>query len=151
MINILRITKEMLDKDNVYVGGVNVSEEYDGSVEIEANLGIVKFKTKLWAKYSISALAGSGIKAGEGITAGWGIEAGEGIKAADGIEAGRGIEAGLSICSKWISTPLRIFAGICIWKIPGREETEIHSEIRGGTVCFGTHVPPKPLKSEEPK
>ena len=84
--------------------------------------------------------AGWGIKAGGGIEAGWGIEAGEGIKAGLGIEAGEGIKAGLTITAKWLSVKLRIFAGICGWKIPAREEQVIDAEVRSGLVAHGVVV-----------
>ena len=79
-----------------YIGKEKVDGEADISIEIEANLGWVRFD-RLWVKGSIIALAGSGIEAGSVIKAGWGIKAGEGIKAGSGIEAGWGIEAGEGI------------------------------------------------------
>ena len=73
-----------------------------------------------------------------GIEAGDGIEAGCSIKAGDGIEAGCGIKAGLSITGKWISSRLRIFAGLMIWKKPTVEETQINvEEVKQGEICFG--------------
>lgn len=59
-----------------------------------------------------------------------------------GIKAGEGIEAGLSSTSEWISVWQRIFAGLCMWRLPDPGETEIRAEIRFGTIAFGTHVPP---------
>ena len=102
--------------------------------------------------------AGSGIKAGEGIEAGsdikagWGIEAGSGIKAGwdikagSGIEAGWGIEAGSGISAKWVGAALRIFAGLCSWRLPTEVECEIRAEVRGGTVAHGTVVAPASAK-----
>jgi len=82
--------------------------------------------------------AGCGIEAGCGIKAGDGIEAGCDIKAGYGIEAGCGIKAGLSIICKWISSKLRIFAGLCIWRQPTEEETTITcEEVKEGTIAFG--------------
>jgi hypothetical protein len=92
--------------------------------------------------------AGDGIKAGSGIEAGWGIEAGDGIEAGwgieagDGIEAGWGIEAGFSISSKFVSVGLRIFAGLCTWRLPAESECEIKAEIRRGLACYGRVVSP---------
>ena len=153
-----------------YIGSECITDGAEVSVEIAADLGWMWFSAISVRGY-IRAEAGSGIKAGEGIEAGkgieaglgieagegikagWGIEAGkgikagkgieagEGIKAGKGIEAGWGIEAGKGILCKWISTPLRIFAGICIWKIPNKNEIEIRcSEIRGGIIAYGELV-----------
>lgn len=120
--NVLNISKRDLDADGYYIGPVDVSELLDGSIEIAADLGWVKFKTSLRARYKIRSQAGSGIEAGGGIKAGWGIKAGSGIEA------------------KWILTPLRIFAGLCLWRLPNPEEMEIRGELRGGTIAHGTHV-----------
>lgn len=77
-------------------------------IEFEENLGCVKFRGPLISKKFIFA------------------------------KAGEGIEAGLKISAKFIFTPLRIFAGICSWKIPSEPETEIKvQEILKGTVAFG--------------
>ena len=169
---VLVIDKTDLDETNAYVGDIDVTQEFDGGIEIAADLGWVRFSAAIRAKLYIVAKAGTGIKAGEGIEAGegikagWGIEAGTGIKAGEGIKAGtgikagwgieagwgikagEGIKAGLSITAKWISTRLRIFAGLCIWKQPAPEETEIRAELRGGTVSFGTLVEPKEPNTE---
>lgn len=165
----LLITRDMLDSNNVYVGGADVAA-WPGHIEIAASLGIVTFPARLSATGRIRALAGSGIEAGEGIKAGdgikaglgieagWGIKAGEGIKAGSGIEAGLGIEAGSGIKAGWgiktglaiianhISARLRIFAGLCSWRIPEPSEMEIRADIRSGTIAFGTHVPPRDLQ-----
>ena len=77
-----------------------------------------------------------GIEAGEGIRAGMGIEAGEGIEAGWGIEAGEGIRA------KTLTVALRIFAGLCAWRIPYASEMEIRAKVLSGTVCYGTVVEP---------
>ena len=113
--------------------------------------------------------AGSGIKAGDGIEAGWDIKAGEGItagscilagwgiSAGEGITAGDGILVGLTIVAKWVSARLRIFAGLCAWKIPAQAEMEISAEIRSGTVAFGvvshgrTLVPAEDLAQQPPR
>jgi len=110
----LKITKADLNDRNEYIGATDVSD-YAGHIEIDADLGWVKFAASIVAKGRIRSLAGSGIKAGSGvkagydIKAGWGIEAGSGVKAGydikagygvkagDGIEAGSGIKAGSSI------------------------------------------------------
>ncbi len=76
---------------------------------------------------------GSSIKAGYSIKAGWGIEAGWGIKAGDGIEAGCGIT-----CKKSLNIGLRIFAGLCLWRKPTKNELEITcGKLESGEVCYG--------------
>jgi len=96
----LKITKADLNDSGEYIGATDVAG-YAGHIEIDANLGWVKFAASVAAKGRIRALAGSSIKAGCGIKAGWGIEAGEGIKAGSSIEAGDGIKAGSSIKAGW--------------------------------------------------
>ena len=119
----LYITAADLDENNVYVGTADVTD-WIGSIEIAANLGWVRFSGGLRASFSIRAMPGSGIDAGEGIEAVWGIKAGLGIEA------------------KWISSGLRIFAGLCNWRLPTAEEMQIRAELRSGTIAFGEHVPP---------
>ena len=108
----------------------NKSLVFDGSVEIEHGLGIVKFAS-ISATGSLVAMSGCGIEAGCGIKAGDGIEAGCGIKAGDGIEAG------FSIRANFISVGLRIFAGLVSWRLPTEEEMLIDAKIRSGTVAHG--------------
>lgn len=88
----LILSKDHFDKDNKYIGEVDVSN-FTGFIEIESSLGTVFFK-KLCVTGYIFAKAGTGIEAGQGIEAGWGIEAGNGIKVGTGIKTGNGIEAG---------------------------------------------------------
>ena len=80
--------------------------------------------------------AGRGIKAGSGIEAGWGIEAGLGIKAGWGIEAGCGIT-----CKLELNIKLRIFAGLCLWRNPQKEEFVIKcGKLESGEVCYGNLI-----------
>ena len=130
----LKITKADLDENNFYKED---SVDVDGVIEIDGDLGTVCFRGSVKTKKYVFAKAGSGIEAGLGIKAGEGIEAGWGIEAVSGIKAGDGIKAGLSISCKSLSTPLRIFAGICGWKIPTEAEMTITGEIRKGTVAYG--------------
>ena len=123
------ITRDQLDKNNTYIRIVPL-EDFQGSIQISANLGTVKFRGRIKASESIIAEAGSGIEAGEGIKAGWGIKAGG-----------------------TISCKLRIFAGLCIWRKPTQEEMQIRCEkLIAGEVCYGTLIEiPKPQpKIEEP-
>lgn len=55
------------------------------------------------------------------------------------FQAGSGIEAGLSISAQVITTPLRIFAGLCSWKIPTEDEMKIRAKRieGGGVIAFG--------------
>ena len=134
----MKITKAQLDEGNFYVG-TEFDAEFEGGVQIDPGLGWVRFRGNLFVGGSIVAGKGTGIEAGRGIQAGGGIEAGGGIQARWGIEAGEGIEAGLSICCKGLSAKLRIFAGLCIWRIPTPEEQEIVCELlESGTICYGT-------------
>ena len=119
----LIITRADLDDTNTYVGATDVSD-FAGHIEIAADLGHVHFTGSLRAAGSVRALAGSGIKAGSGIEAGWGIE------------------AGLSVSAKFVAVRLRIFAGLCLWRQPTREEMQIRAEVRSGTVAFGEVVAP---------
>ena len=101
-----------------YIGKEKVDGEADISIEIEANLGWVRFD-RLWVKGSIIALAGSGIEAGSGIKAGWGIEAGEGIT-----------------CKLSLNVAYRIFAGLAIW-LSKSEITEARKTITCGKLEHG--------------
>ena len=56
-----------------------------------------------------------------GISAGWGISAGGGIK-----------------CKLILKVKLRIFAGICLWREPTKEETIIEcGKFEGGKIIHG--------------
>ena len=102
------VTKDQLDGDNRYTGTVDLTQ-FDGSIEIEANLGRVIF-TALRAVGNIFAEAGSGIEAG------WGIEAVANI-----------------------SVRLRIFVGLVRWRLPRPEELVISCrKLTSGTVAHGT-------------
>ena len=57
-------------------------------------------------------------------------------------EAGTGIEAGWGIKAKTLTVALRIFAGLCICRIPDASEMEIRAKVLSGTVCYGTVVEP---------
>ena len=126
-MEILQITADMVV--NGLYAGPDVSN-YSGHIHISAGLGCVKFTGSLMAAGRIRAGAGSGIEAGEGIEAGWGIKAGEGI------------EAGFSVCAKWVSARLRIFVGLCMYRLPTVEESQLRAELRSGTLAFGEHVQP---------
>ncbi|UOF78274.1 hypothetical protein [Caudoviricetes sp.] len=71
----LILTKEHFKETNhyckEYIGTEDVSD-FDGNIEIEGELGCVRFSGFLRAKGYIKAKAGSGIEAGEGIKAGSG-------------------------------------------------------------------------------
>ena len=67
------------------------------------------------------------------------IVAKKGISVDTFLLSGRGIEAGFSIfCKKHLSSGLRIFAGVCTWKIPSDEERMITCQkLIRGEVCYG--------------
>lgn len=72
-MKILKLTAKNFKKSDSYYSnyvGEEIPIGFDGSIEIEANLGWVRFKDSVSVKGSIIALAGSGIEAGEGIKAG---------------------------------------------------------------------------------
>jgi hypothetical protein len=112
----LHITREMVAPDGTYTGP-DVSD-WQGHIRIAADLGTVRFPGALRATLSITADAGSG------------------------IEAGDGIEAGFSLTAKWVSARLRIFVGLCMWRLPSPDECEVRAELRGGTIAHGTLVAP---------
>jgi len=96
----------------------------DGHLEIAANLGHVTIAGAIRVTGQIVALSGSGIEAG------WGIKAGE------GIEAGWGIT-----CTGVFTVRLRVFAGLCLWRLPTEaEQTITCSRFVGGTIAYGTLI-----------
>ena len=113
----LTITAADLDQDGFYIGKTDVTD-FDGHIEIAADLGLVRFRAALRTAGRIRSLSGSG------------------------IEAGSGIKAGLSISAKFVFARLRIFAGLCLWRIPSPEEMQIRAEVRSGTVSHGVLVAP---------
>jgi hypothetical protein len=135
----LKITKKDLNANNEYIGKTDVTN-YNGNIEIDESLNIVKFSKNISAKGYIYAKAGSGIEAGSGIKAGSGITAGEGIEAGSGIKAGEGITAGLSItCKLALSIAYRIFCGIATFKksVKDEEKTITCGKLESGEVCYG--------------
>ena len=129
----LRITKADLNERNEYTRSRDL--EFEGHIEVEASIGWVIVLGFIRAGGRLGIEAGSGIEAGEG------IEAGSGIKAGLGIEAGWGIKAGFSISCLSLSVQLRIFAGLCAFRIPTAEESQIKCErLLSGSVAFGTLI-----------
>ena len=127
----LKITKADLNERNEYTRSRDL--EFEGHIEVEASLGLVSVLGFIRAAGGLSIEAGSSIKAGES------IEARESIKAGLSIEARESIKAGLSIrCKAKLTVKLRIFAGLCTWRLPKPEEQIIEcAELTQGTVCFG--------------
>ena len=125
-MEILKITKADLNADNEYIGGA-IGEYFnhkDTHVEIEANLGLVKFKA-IYVKGYITAKANSSIKAGLGIEAG------------ESIEAGLGIEAGSSIvCKLGLSFSYKLFAGTSPWR-NNATKTITCGKLLKGTIAYG--------------
>jgi phage baseplate assembly protein gpV len=61
------------------------------------------------------------------------------VLAGRGIEAGWGIEAGFSIrCKLSLSVNLRVFTGICIWRLPTVQEQVVECAALNGTLAYGT-------------
>jgi hypothetical protein len=131
----LRLTRADFKKSDWYwsdyVGKYDVSE-FDGNIEIDANLGCVSFAA-LSASGSITALSCTGMKVDRGIDAGaniksdWGIYAGAGIRTAKGLESGGDIKVGEDI-----------EAG---WSIVAAESIEAKKNIRAGTtIKAGTGI-----------
>lgn len=110
----LKITKADLDENNEYKGGAigKWNGHEDTHVQIEANLGWVKFKA-IYVRGSIIALAGSGIKAG------WGIKAGEGI-----------------VCKLSLSFSYKLFAGTSPWT-NSAVKTITCGKLVKGTIAYG--------------
>jgi hypothetical protein len=131
----VKLTKKDF-KNGEYIGEIDFTKKYEGSIEIEGSLGWVKFK-QLWVSGGIVAERGTGISAGRGISAGWGISAGEGISAGTGISAGEGISAKLTL-----KVGYRVFAGIAGWiKNPTQEQLQIKcGKFEGGEICYGNLV-----------
>lgn len=103
-MNTLKLTAKDFKKSDSYwsdyIGEVDVTD-YDGHIEIDANLGWVRFAQSIRADGRILALAGTGIEAGMFIEAGWSIKAGTSIKAGMDIKAGGNIKARTSIKAGW--------------------------------------------------
>ena len=115
----LKITKADLNERNEYARSHDL--EFEGHIEIESSLGLVKILGIVRAVGGLSIKAGSSIKAGGSIQAGWSIEAGWSIR-----------------CKTQLTVKLRIFAGLCSWRLPKPEEMVIEcAELAQGTVCFG--------------
>lgn len=52
------------------------------------------------------------------------------------------IFTGQCVDAKWLDTPLRIFAGMCSWRIPGEADQKISAKLRSGIVAQGNLVEP---------
>lgn len=86
--------------------------------------------------------SGVSIKSGGSIESGTSIKSGGSIDAVESIEAELGIQAQLSIsCNKSLKSGLRIFAGLCSWREPSKEETLITcGKLEGGEIAYGELV-----------
>lgn len=96
-MNTTKITRADLNERNEYKASASLAVE--GHLEIEEGLGCVRFAGSLSASGHIYAKAGSGIEAGLGIEAGWSVR-----------------------CKAVLSSGLRIFAGLCNWRLPTEDE-----------------------------
>lgn len=106
-----------LDNGNYYIeGDLKVDEDLEVNLDdwLEVQ-GSIQAKGKIASKQMIIA--------------------GHGIKAGNGIEAGYGIQAGKSITAKYISSKLRILAGLSILE---KEDNQINvEEVKEGEICYG--------------
>ena len=118
-MEILKITKADLNERNEYIRSRDL--EFEGHIEVKASLG--------WVKILGFVRAAGGLS----------IEAGSSIKAGRSIKAGESIKAGWSIrCKEDLTVKLRIFAGLCAWRLPEPEEQVVEcAKLTKGTVCFG--------------
>ena len=149
----LKITKADLNERNEYA--VADSLEFRGSVEVEANLGVVRIRGRAIVVGALSVNAGSSLEVGGSLKVGSSLEVGGSLEVGSSLEVGWSLEVGeslevggslkvgLSITAKWISCEFRIFAGLCDWKIPSPEEMRINAEVRKGIVCFGEVMKPE--------
>ena len=119
----MKLTKKDF-KNGEYIGEIDFTTKYEGSIEIEGGLGWVKFK-RLQVSGSIVADRGTGISAGTSISAGMGISAGTSISAKLTLKVG-----------------YRIFAGISQWvKNPTTDQLQIKcGKFEGGEICYGNLV-----------
>ena len=111
-MKVLKITSKDV-KDGKYIGKTDVSN-YDGHIEIEGNLGWVKFEGDIIATGHIWAEAGRGIKAGGGIEAGWGIT-----------------------CKLTLQFAYKLFAGTTQWLEDNTEYRKVICGKLDGEVAYG--------------
>ena len=125
----MKLTKKDF-KNGEYVGEIDFTTKYEGSIEIEGGLGWVKFK-RLRVSGRIVADRGTGISAGMGISACEGFLAGTSISAGEGISAKLTLKVGY-----------RVFAGISQWvKNPTTDQLQIKcGKFEGGEICYGNLV-----------
>jgi hypothetical protein len=115
VLNLTAADFELVDDDHEYVGEVDLTD-FDGSIEIAADLGLVRFPKHLRATGYIRAGAGTGIAARRGIMADKDITAGNDIWAAWGIWAGKDLTAGNDIwAGESITAGWGVSAGNGIW------------------------------------
>ena len=107
----MKLTKKDF-KNGEYIGEIDFTTKYEGSIEIEGGLGWVKFK-RLQVSGSIVADRGTGISAGTSISAKLTLKVG-----------------------------YRIFAGISQWvKNPTTDQLQIKcGKFEGGEICYGNLV-----------
>jgi hypothetical protein len=125
----LKITKADLNERNEYARSRDL--EFEGHIEIEANLGQVVVLGFIRTAGYLGIAIRSGVEAGGSIEAAWSIEAGFSVQ-----------------CKLSISAKRRIFAGLCAWRLPEPEQQVIEcAELAQGTVCSG-HLKLLPAKKE---
>jgi uncharacterized protein (DUF342 family) len=129
----LTLTSSDFDSNGIYIGKTDLSN-FDGNLKIKVDYAY--FTKSIFVTGYIKA--SDSIKASGSIKAGGSIEAGGYIEAGNSIIAGNSIEAGFTIACEQLSAKLRIFAGICTWKIPTDDEMLITCEkLVSGIIAFG--------------
>lgn len=116
---------------SIRVGGdINTGGNIEANWEIRVGGDI---KAYLGIEVSGDLIVGGNVEVRDGS-----IEARDFIEVAGGMVVSGAIIAGLTITCKFIDSGLRIFAGICSYKNPKREEMQIITqEVRRGIIAFG--------------
>lgn len=161
----LQVDGEIDVSGSLIVGcGIIAMEDIFSGETISANSGVQSLNGKIMARGSIRAgrsiIAGHQIVSAEGnlvsgenifagrfidvacdITSGRSISANEQIRCFKTLSATRGITAGLYIDCKTLSCDLRVMAGLCRYRLPNPEETEVRfEELVKGDIAFGRAV-----------
>lgn len=161
----LQVDGEIDVSGRISVGcGIIALEDVFSGEGIDAGSGIQSLNGKIMARGSIKAgrslISGSRLISAEGaifsgenifaardidaatdIFAERGISANEQIRCFENLTAGRGITAGFSIDCKNLSSDLRIMAGLCRFRLPQPDETEVRFvTLVKGEIAFGKPV-----------
>lgn len=136
--------KESTSYRSDYIGEEDLSH-FSGNVELDDNLGLVRFNSisvtgHLWAGLGTGIEVAYSITVGDSIKVGGSIEVGNSIWAGDSIWTGAGIIAGRSItCKQNLNVGYRIFAGTAIWEdtISDEDKTITCGKLEHGEIAYG--------------